>query len=179
MKAFVGLVALLLLVACASQAPEITEENKVMEGSEVQEPEVAGGSMMDIATAMQGSGAKCVTSVEGQTSTMYMKGGMMRMDTMPANAHGIYTEDIMYSWSGKQGMMMKRADLEAMAAEATANVPEYKSSSDIAQENPDVECTPFDVVEDMFNPPNDVEFQDFGAMMAQLKAQMPDISQYQ
>lgn len=187
MKAIIGMVALLLLVACASQEmPETTDENRVMEGATAEEPAapVETSAEMDVAAALQSGGsAKCVVEKDGTTVTMYMKNMMARSDMMPMDAHGIYTDDTIYTWTGNQGFMMKKADIEKLAAQAQEGQKQYQSSEDVAKDYPDMKCSAFNVPDSMFTPPPGIEFQDMAEMMKQMQAQMPegmpDISQYQ
>ncbi len=127
----------------------------------------AQAGTMDIATAMKlGKPIKCVSSQADQTSTIYMKGSKMRMDTMPADAHGIYTEDMVYSWQGSQGMMMKMSDVKQMVADAGQ---QYKAPSqeEVVEraKATDARCEPVEADESMFMPPSDVQFEDVGKMM--------------
>ncbi|HLF54517.1 MAG TPA: hypothetical protein VI612_02250 [Candidatus Nanoarchaeia archaeon] len=139
---------LLLLVACAK--PAGFEEK-----------------MMDISTAVQlGKPIRCVSEQDDQTSTIYMKGSMMRIDTMPVNAHGIYTADAFYSWIGTQGTVMKMSDLKKLTEDAgkVYNPPNQQEIIAKAQ-SANAECGQFDVGDDMFVPPADVQFQDLGEML--------------
>lgn len=188
MKAIIGMVALLLLVACASQeTPEMMEESKVMEGATAEEPaapvETSSAEMTVMAAMQNGGSAKCVVEKDGTTVTMYMKNMMARSDMMPMDAHGIYTDDTIYTWTGNQGFMMKKADIEKLAAQAQEGQKQYQSTEDIAQDYPDMRCSAYNVPDSMFTPPPGVEFQDMAEMMKQMQAQMPegmpDISQYQ
>ncbi len=136
---------LLLLAACAKQT-----------GFEEK--------MMDMSTAVQlGKSIKCVSEQDDQTSTIYMKGSMMRIDTMPVNAHGIYTADAFYSWIGTQGTVMKMSDLKKLSGQ-TYNPPNQQEIIAKAQQS-NAKCEQFDVGDDMFVPPSNVQFQDLGEMM--------------
>ena len=118
-----------------------------------------------------GKPIKCITEQQGQTSTMYLKGSMTRMDTMPADAHAIYTVDTMYTWNGKQGTMIKVADIKKLAAEQ-GQVYKPKTADEVvssAEQNPNVRCEAFEVSENMFVPPADVKFEDLAAMMKQIE----------
>lgn len=112
------------------------------------------------------SGAKCVSSKEGQTATLYFKDGKMRMDTMPVDAHAIYDSDMMYAWSGTTGTKMSRKDMEQMAKEAGQQV---KSQEQVKSEmkDPGVHCEAASVSGDMFVPPAGIEFMDLAQMMQQ------------
>ncbi len=101
-------VLLIFLVACAKPAVEPAAQTAPV-------AKVADTGMLDIAKAVQlGKPIKCVSEQAGQTTTIYMKGSKMRMDTVPADAHGIYTEELMYTWQAKQGSVMKLADIHVI-----------------------------------------------------------------
>jgi hypothetical protein len=171
------IVLLVLLIACAkpatqeaahSDAEEHTEEVAHVEESKP----MAETETIDIASAMKlGKSVKCVSSQEGQTATIYMKGSQMRMDTMPADAHGIYTADTMYTWKDKQGMMMKMEDVKRMAEEA-GHPARPKTQEEIIASQANVKCESASVDESMFTPPSDVQFQDMGEMLKQAEAAM-------
>ncbi len=112
------------------------------------------------------SGAKCVSSKDGQTATMYFKGGKVRMDASPVDAHAIYDDDMMYAWTGTQGTKMSRADLEQMAKKAGQQI---KSQDQVKSEmqDPGVNCEAASVSNDLFVPPSNVEFIDLAQMMNQ------------
>jgi len=184
MKKIMTLLAtlLFLLAACATQEAEPTSErvmeefvgedagDQMMKQTEVAEKPV-DSEMLNLAKALEmGKSVKCTTTFEGQTSTTYWKNDNMRMDTETADAHGIYTKDVMYTWSGKQGVMMKLADIEKMAQNAQAQTqPAPKTKEEIVQENVNVQCEPFSVPDSMFVPPSDVEFQDMSKIFKQLE----------
>jgi hypothetical protein len=159
------IVLLIFLVACAKPA--------VMD--KTVQPSVDKAEM-DIAKAVQlGKPIKCVSVQAGQTATIYMKGSRMRMDTLPVDAHGIYTEDTMYTWQGKQGTIMKMEDVKQISADAGQ---QYKpKSQDEVIENAkkvNARCEPADVPESMFVPPSDVQFQDLGSMIKQIEGMTKD-----
>jgi hypothetical protein len=179
-KLFVVLALLsVFLVACESQQAQETVQDQQMEEvveETAQEPtqETAvevKNEMLNLAKALEmGQSVKCTTSFEGQTSTTYWKNDNMRMDTETADAHGIYTKDVMYTWTGKQGVMMKLEDIEKMAQNAQAQTqPAPRTKEEIVQENVDVQCEPFNVPDSMFVPPSDVEFQDMSEIFKQLE----------
>ena len=118
-----------------------------------------------------GKPVKCVSEADGQTSTIYMKGSQMRMDTMPADAHGIYTSDALYTWRGSEGMTIKIEDLKKLAAEQGEKVSLPSQEQIIAkakQENS--KCESSDVSESLFVPPENVKFEDLGELMKQMDA---------
>ncbi|MBW2969717.1 hypothetical protein KY319_01200, partial [Candidatus Woesearchaeota archaeon] len=52
----------------------------------IAQPEIES-DVLDISRAVQlGKPVKCVSEQAGQTTTIYMKGSKMRMDTVPADA---------------------------------------------------------------------------------------------
>lgn len=160
------IVLLMFLIACAKPAVE-----PAAKPAEPAAQPVADTGMMDIAKAVQlGKPIKCVSEQSGQTITIYMKGSKMRMDTVPADAHGIYTEDMMYTWQAKQGSVMKLEDIKALSEGAEQYKP--KSQSEIIENAQKVnsKCEAYDVSESLFTPPADVQFQDLTEMMKQLEA---------
>lgn len=171
-------VLMMFLVACGSTAPASTESEQVVsEQVTVSEPStpMTTSEMMGMSMAMKlGKPIKCTSTQDGQTVTIYMKGSKMRMDTSPVDAHGIYTEDTMYSWSGKQGMMMKMEDIKKMASQAQPIKTQEEVVANAEQTN--AQCSPASVDESMFTPPGDVQFQDFGALMSQMP-QIPQMPQ--
>lgn len=168
------IVLLVLLIACGKPATQEAAHSDAEEVAHVEESKpVAESEAVDISMAVKlGKPMKCVSSQEGQTSTIYMKGSQMRMDTMPVDAHGIYTADVMYTWSGKQGMMMKMEDVKRMAGEQSP----YKqpSQEDVVAnaQKYNTKCETAMVDESMFIPPSDVTFQDMGEMLKQAEAAM-------
>jgi|GEM_PF-4892787 len=195
MKKVLALLAtlLFLLAACATQEAEPTSErvmeefagedagDQMMEKTEVAE-KTMDSEMLNLAKALEmGKSVKCTTTFDGQTSTTYWKNERMRMDTPSVDAHGIYTEDVMYTWTGKQGVMMKLDDIKDMAKNAQdQNQAPPKTKEDIMNENVDVTCTPTDVQDSMFVPPSDVEFQDMSEIFKQLEGMninMPNVPQ--
>ncbi len=149
------IIFLVFLIACAPKpAPQPSPE------------------AVDISVAESlGKPMKCVSEVEGQTSTIYMKGSQMRMDTMPADAHGIYTSDALYTWRGSEGMTIKIDDLKKLAAEQGEKVslPSQEQIIEKAKKE-NAKCESADVPESMFVPPENVKFEDLGEMMKQIEA---------
>ncbi len=179
-KLFVILAVLsVFLVACESQQAQETVQDQqveevVEETAEAPAQETTAevkNEMLNLAKALEmDQSVKCTTTVEGQTSVTYWKNDNMRMDTETADAHGIYTKDVMYTWTGKQGVMMNLADIEKMAQNAQAQTqPAPKTREEIVQENVDIQCEPFDAPDSMFVPPSDVEFQDMSEIFKQLE----------
>lgn len=191
MKKILVILALLsiFLAACdGQQAQETPEQPAIGDQTEAvleesaettQETQAAESSMLDLAKALEmGQSVKCTTTFEGQTSTTYWKNERMRMDTPSVDAHGIYTEDVMYTWTGKQGVMMKLEDIKQMANNAQSQTqPAPKTKEEIMNENVDVQCEPFNVPDSMFTPPSDVEFQDMSEIFKQLEGMNIDIPQ--
>lgn len=164
---------MLMLTACGSeQAPQTnpTTDPTVQELTENDVP-AEEPKMIDISTAMQlAQPMKCTSTYEGQTSTIYMKGNKMRIDTMPVDAHGIYTEDTMYTWQGNQGMMMKISEVKKMA-ESMGQQYQAETQEDVVKKahNANAQCESYDAPESTFTPPTEVQFQDFGQMMTELE----------
>ena len=160
---------LVILAACTTQ-PQATETNEP-------NPQSAEAKAMDIATATQlGQPIKCTSMYEGQTSTIYMKGSKMRIDTMPVDAHGIYTEDTMYTWQGNQGMIMKVSEVKQMA-KSQGTEYQAQTQDDVVQkaQQSNAKCEPASIPESMFTPPSEVQFQDLGKMMMELENTAKDL----
>lgn len=137
----------------------------------IAQPELAKSDGLDVARAVQlGEPVKCVSEQSGQTTTIYMKGSKMRMDTSPVDAHGIYTEDLMYTWQGKQGSVMKISEIKQMSAEAAEYKPKSQQEIIDNAQKVNAKCEPADVSESLFVAPADVEFQDLTEMLKQLEA---------
>jgi len=168
------IILLIFLVACAKPVEQAETPEQIETPEEVKQPVAAD---MDIAAAVQtGQPIKCVSEQAGQTATIYMKGSKMRLDTSPSDAHGIYTEDTMYTWQGKQGTMMKLSDIKRMSEEAGQQYkPKTQEEVVTNGEQSNARCEPADVPESMFVPPNDVQFQDIGEMMKQLESMTKNI----
>jgi len=142
------IILFLLLVACAQQAA------------------------MDVSEAARlGKPIKCLYQVQDQNSVISMKGSQMRIDTMPADAHAIYTEDRMYSWQGSQGMVIKMSDLNRLAAEQDTQFQAPTSEVVLRKAGEaNARCSPADVPESMFIAPSDVKFEDLGEAIKQVEA---------
>jgi len=97
------------------------------------------------------------------------------MDTLPVDAHGIYTEDTMYTWQGKTGTVMKMEDVKQISADAGQQY-KPKSQDEVIENAKKVnsKCEPADVPESMFVPPSDVQFQDLGSMIKQIEGMTKD-----
>jgi hypothetical protein len=118
-----------------------------------------------------GRPVKCVSQHEGQTSTIYLKGSQMRMDTLPADAHGIYTSDAIYTWRGSEGMVIKMEDVKKIAVEqgeAFSPPTQEQILAKAQQEN--AKCELADVPESMFVPPAGVNFENLGDLMRQIES---------
>lgn len=136
----------------------------------IAQPEIES-DVLDISRAVQlGKPVKCVSEQAGQTTTIYMKGSKMRMDTVPADAHGIYTEDLMYTWQAKQGSVMKISEIKQMSAEAEEYKPKSQQEIIDTAQKVNARCEPAEISESLFVPPADVEFQDLTEMLKQLEA---------
>lgn len=132
---------------------------------------VQSGTMDFSEAAKLGKPMKCVTRYEGQTSTMYMKGSQMRIDSEPSGAHGIYTSDAIYTWRGSEGITVKMELMKKIAAEQGHDFTPPTQDQLVAraqQEN--AQCELADVPESMLAPPADVKFEDLGEMMKRLES---------
>ncbi len=164
------IVLLMFLFACAKPAVQPSAQSAPVK-LEVQPEPVVDAGMLDIARAVQlGKPIRCVSEQSGQTITIYMKGSKMRMDTVPADAHGIYTEDLMYTWQAKQGSVMKLEDIKALSEGAEQYRPKTQSEIIENAQKVNSKCEAYDVSESLFTPPADVQFQDLTEMMKQLEA---------
>ena len=177
------IVLCLFLFACGESQPA-AEPNQVASGEsqvnsepapvqqEKKAPVEETTSLFDLANALtNGLPVKCVSTKEGMTATLYFKGKNVRMDTSPVDAHGIYTQEWMYSWSGNVGSKMKMADLVKLGGQA----PQTKSHDELVSEaqNPDMACESVSISDDMFVPPSDVNFQDLGALLSEVGMAIP------
>ncbi len=169
---------MLLLVACAKPAvpasetgtpvPEAPQAEQV---ATVTAPAAPATDIMGISAAVKlGQPIKCVSEQAGQTATIYMKGSRMRMDTSPADAHGIYTADTMYTWKGTQGMMIKMEDVKKLAETSNQIRPKTQDEIVANAEKSNAKCEPATVDESMFTPPADIQFQDMAAVLKQAEA---------
>ncbi len=171
------IVLLLLVIACAKPAVEhVTEKEPAVALAEKEaapEP-MTKSEAVGIAAAMQmGKPVKCVSQMADQTATIYMKGSQMRMDTLPADAHGIYTADAMYTWKDGQGMMMKMEDVKRMSAAGGQPIRPKTQEEIVANaESSNTKCETTSIDESMFTPPADIKFQDMGEMLKQAEAAM-------
>jgi len=157
------------LLSCSKQeqvapvvSPKVSEAvSAPAPGAEGSKP-VEKKSVADIKTALKlGTPMVCTVTEENQTSTLYVKGSMMRVDTVPADAHAIYTDDAMYMWEGKEGQFVSLADLKKLGAE---NVSTEEDVADSA-ENQNAKCVEAQVDSKVFVAPTDVAFQDMTQFM--------------
>lgn len=164
------LVLMVLLIACVptvDKTPEAAPEQK----KEVSEPAVKS-EVTDLAELIAtGNPVKCVFEQAGQTVTTYMKGSQTRTDTMPSDAHSISTVDKIYTWTGKEGTVMKIEDM-ARLPESAAQQSSPQEEIDTNIEAPSPKCEAASVDESMFTPPADVEFRDIGDVLKQAEAAM-------
>lgn len=173
----------LFLVACGSGEPvqqAQTESAPAAEQANVAEQpsvpvEQESKSAFDLSSALtQGLPVKCVSTKDGVTATMHFKGKNVRMDTSPVDAHGIYTEEWMYTWSGNVGTKMRMEDLKKLGEQAAAS-QQAKGRDDLVSEvqSPDVDCESASVSDDLFVPPSNVQFQDLGALLSEVGMAIP------
>jgi hypothetical protein len=156
MKQILKFIVLLFLISCA-KAPTVEPEKTI-----------------SMSQAMQiGEPVECSFEQEDQTVTIYMKGSMMRMDTTPADAHAIYTEDTMYTWVADQGNMVKMSEMKKLASQLGEQYqPKTQEEIVAAAEEKGIKCTAAQVSTDMFSPPDDVTFQDMTEIMNQMSERM-------
>jgi len=92
------------------------------------------------------------------------------MDTIPADAHAIYTTDMMYSWTGTKGAMMNLAEVQLIADRMGQDYTPESAETVVAKaEAADAKCEAATVSEELFIPPTDVEFQDMTAILRQIE----------
>ena len=177
------IVLCLFLFACAESQPAAetseaasSESQASSEPAPVQQeknaPVEEKTGVFDLAGALtKGLPIKCVSTKEGMTATLYFKDKNVRMDTSPVDAHGIYTQEWMYSWSGNVGSKMRLEDVAKLGAQ----VPQTKSHDELVSEaqNPDMDCESVSISDDMFVPPSDVNFQDLGALLSEVGMAIP------
>lgn len=155
MKKILTIIAFLFVISCA-KAPQIEEKT------------------ISMSEAMQiGEPVKCVFEQEDQSVNIHMKGSKMRMDTLPADAHAIYTEDMMYTWVGNQGNMIKMSEMKKLAEQLGEQyAPKTQEDVVAAAEQKGIKCTAAQVASEMFSPPADVTFQDMTEVMRQMGERM-------
>lgn len=158
MKRLIIVVVLAFVLACG-QVPGVEDSEGVQ--SPASEPSAVDLGI-DIVDAMEsGDEFVCTFTHEGQTSSFFMKDGLLRMDTAPADAHAIYTEDSLYMWVAKQGTKVDRKSVGSLG--------EVKSQKDIVAEasNHLTVCKQVPVDDVLFTPPEDVVFQDLTEVIRQ------------
>jgi hypothetical protein len=154
---------LFVLVACTKTVKqEITVEDNVVIDIK-QEPVI--DNKFDFAS---GKPFKCVTVVDQYTSTMYIKDSKMRIDTLPADAHAIYNGDLIYSWSGESGTVMKMSDIQKLSEGAPYKQPSQQDMLNKAKDT-NSKCEPYAVSDSLFTPPADVDFKDMAEMLKQME----------
>lgn len=174
MKRLVIVFLFTLMVSCSPQ-PEVTEEPVIVapvEAPEVQvQPEPVAEEKQDLVMAVEeGVSMKCVSATGGQTSTLQMKDGKLRVDTVPADAHAIYTKTMVYTWKGLKGTVMNLGEMRQIAENMGQEYePESQEQVVAKAEAADARCERVAVSDDVFVPPVDVEFQDLTEVMRQLE----------
>lgn len=155
MKKVLLIIVLMFLISCA-KAPQMEEKT------------------ISMSEAMQiGEPVNCIFEQEGQTVNIQMKGSKMRMDTLPADAHAIYTEDMMYAWVGNQGNMIKMSEMKKLAEQLGEQyAPKTQEDVVTAAEERGIKCTAAQVSSEMFTPPADVNFQDMTEVMSQMSERL-------
>jgi len=167
MRGILAVLLCALVVACAPQGA--TQEQVAAEPQPSLEKQMPPKETL-VDKLRKGASLKCTTQVGEQTSTLYMKAGKVRIDTMPADAHGIYTTAMAHTWTKKQGA---RVDIDQVTAVARVMGQDYEpqtpeeivASSAHAVSN----CKEVRVPEKVFKPPEDVTFQDVASMLASMR----------
>lgn len=179
----IPVVLLLFLLSCAPQAPVVegdgspSVDETAREAVDKTVPEVQDAPGIDLTEAfMKGTPIKCTTKVGEQTSTLYIKEEKIRMDTMPADAHGIYTKEMMYTWTRDKGAMMNLAEVEQIAGRMGDEYEPQRPADVVAKaEQSNAECEPATVSDELFSPPADVQFQDMTEILRQLEGVVGDM----
>ncbi len=159
-----------------------TQPQKVaVKPSSVPSPTSAGVSSLKDMFAKSASLQCTYTDDTGRKTMSYIKAGAMRSDftgkTAQENGSVIIKDNKMYSWNGKQGMMMT-FDMSQMMGGMPKTSPNPTSSqkSPSGQNPGDVVgaldkfkqyCKPGVVDDKLFVPPTDVTFTDYSQMMKQ------------
>jgi hypothetical protein len=163
------LILMALLIACAP-AVDKTTEIASEKNTEVSEPAVKSEVTDMAALIATGKPVKCVYEQADQTITTYMKGSQMRMDSVPSDSHSINTADRIYTWSGKEGTVMKMEDIARLPE--NAGQPSSQEKTTTTAEKPSPKCEATSIDESMFTPPADVTFQDMSEMLKQAESAM-------
>lgn len=115
------------------------------------------------------------TDANGVSTVVYIKSGAIRTDytgkTAQESGSVIMKDNKMYSWNGKQGMMMTFdiSKLESVTPGAQKVTPGQKDPNEVVGnlEQYKESCTPANVADSVFVPPTDIKFTDFSSMMKQ------------
>ncbi len=102
---------------------------------------------------------KCVYSENETNVTIFMKERFFRMDTLPADAHAIYSADTLYMWVHGQGTSIKLEEIKSLG--------KMKTQDDIvkAADKDGVVCTQTVLDDNIFNVPDDVLFKDLSEVL--------------
>ena len=133
---------LIVLIGCTGRAS-------------LMQPSVSFGDVVD--TAGSGGPVFCSTDVGDQTSTIYLMGDLFRLDTMPANAHVIYSGDKMYSWNHQFASVVSLSGLAKSGRPASR-----KSAQEIVLDSHKTNsvCDVGKFGNEMFVPPTNITFTD-------------------
>jgi len=151
--------------------------NPLSQTSSPQNAEQAANMMMN---AFEGSGSvKCTYENENGSAITYIKNGMVRVESSGSeegkNRNVIMKNDTLWTWEtgSSEGFMMKNVSQN----QDDPNVPEEdkmtaeKIRNEINQNQ--AQCMNGNIVDSMFDPPANVVFKDFSAMMEEVQTQMP------
>lgn len=106
----------------------------------------------------EGVEVKCSYNLDNHTSTIYLKGGLLRLDKFPDNTHAIYTAEEAYLWVDKQGTIV-----------SSEKIAEMKTQKEIvleAQANGAI-CENADISNNIFKAPSNVQFQELSELIGQ------------
>lgn len=121
------------------------------------------------------------TDEEGRQSKAYIKNGAIRSDYTGADEEEsgsmIVTEKKMYMWSGKEGYMMDIPEVTPTEEEQTVSESIAQKDEVVADlEKYKESCKPAVLLDSLFTPPADVNFQDYSQMMEQNMQMMQEQS---
>jgi hypothetical protein len=148
--------------------------------SQTSSPQNAEQQANMIIKAFEGSGSvKCTYEDESGSFTTYIKNGKVRVESSGSeegkNGNVIMKNDTLWTWEtgSSEGFMMKNVSQN----QDDPNVPEEDkmTAEEIRNEieQNQAQCMNENIQDSMFDPPANVVFQDFSAMMEEVQTQMP------
>ena len=169
--------AVVLVVAIGGYLLLNKGANPLSQTSGPQNAEQVENMMMN---AFEGSGSvKCTFQDETSSGITYVKNGMVRVESSGSsegqNGNVIMKNDTLWTWEtgSLEGFMMKNVS----QYQDDPNVPEEsKTTTDEIRnrmEQNQAQCTNENIQDSVFDPPANVVFQDFSAMMDDVQTQIP------